>query len=69
MNNLNSFGIKFTLLQIIPVILSNGIKNIKTNALLDSGYDITFISREVCSKLELNWVEKTLILTMHSQKH
>ena len=47
MHNHNSFGDKFTLLQIITVILSNGIKNIKTNALLDSGSDITSIKREV----------------------
>ena len=47
LHNHNSFGDKFPLLQIITVILSNGIKNIKTNALLDSGFDITSIKREV----------------------
>ena len=38
----------------IPVILSNDIKNTKTNALL--------ISREVRSKLKLNGVEKKLYI-------
>ena len=49
-----------TLLQIIPVILSNRIKNIKTNAPLDSGSYTTLISREVRSKLELNGLKKKL---------
>ena len=63
MDNHNSFDNKFTLLQIIPVILSNGIKNIETNALLDSGSDVTLISREVLSKLELHGVEKKQNIT------
>ena len=46
--------------QTILVILSNGAKNIKTNALLFSGSDITLISRQVRSKLESNEVEKKL---------
>ena len=60
MYNHNFLGTKFILLQIIPVILSNRIKNIKTNALLDSGSDITLISREVRSKLESKGLEKKL---------
>ena len=66
MHNHNSFANKFTLLQIIPVILSNGTKNINTNALLDSGSGITLrllhsgITLEVRSKLKLNGVEKKL---------
>ena len=52
MYNHNSFGNKSTVLHIIPVILSNGTKNIKRNTLLDSGSNITLISREVWSKLE-----------------
>ena len=50
----NSFGKKFILLQMVPVILSNDIKNTKTNALL--------ISREVWSKLKLNGAEKKLYI-------
>ena len=46
--------------QTILVILSNGAKNIKTNALLFSGSDIALISRQVWSKLESNEVEKKL---------
>ena len=37
MHNHNSFGNKFALLQIIFAIFSNGIKDIETNALLESG--------------------------------
>ena len=53
-------GIGLLYYQSLTVILSHGIKNIKTNALLDSGSDITLISREVRSKLELNGVQKKL---------
>ena len=59
MHNHNSFKNKFTLLKIIPIILNNGIKNIKTNARLDSGSDTTLISTDVWSKLELNGAEKS----------
>ena len=60
MHNHNSFGNKFTLLKIIPIILNNGIKNIKTNARLDSGSDTKLIRTDVWSKLELNGAEKKL---------
>ena len=41
------------------IILNNGIKNIKTNARLDSGSDTTLISTDVWSKLELNGAKKS----------
>ena len=43
----------FTYLQIIPVILENGNASIQTNALLDSGSDITLIHQKMVLQLKL----------------
>ena len=40
-----------TLLQIVPVIIKNGNKLAKTNALLDSESDVTLITKDPASKL------------------
>ena len=42
-----------TYLQIIPVIVSNGSKSIRTNALLDTGSDSTFVTYHISQKLNL----------------
>ena len=42
-----------TYLQIIPVIVSNGSKSIRTNALLDTGSDSTFVTSDISQKLNL----------------
>ena len=40
-----------TLLQIVPVIIKNGNKLAKTNALVDSESDVTLITKDPASKL------------------
>ena len=55
-NNQNAFNNTdnvSTLLQIVPVIIKNGNKSVKTNALLDSGSDVTLISKDLALKLNL----------------
>ena len=42
-----------TYLQIIPVIVSNRSKSIRTNALLDTGSDSTFVTSDISQKLNL----------------
>ena len=42
-----------TYLQIIPDIVSNGSKSIRTNALLDTGSDSTFVTSDISQKLSL----------------
>ena len=51
--NQNSNINKVALLKIVPVILFNENKEIKTNALLDSGSDVTLISENLAKKLQL----------------
>ena len=43
-----------TFLKIVPVIIKNGNKSVKTNALLDSGSDVTLINKDLASKLNLS---------------
>ena len=55
-NNQNAFNNTdnvSTLLQIVPVIIKNGNKSVKTNALLDSGSDVTLINKDLALKLNL----------------
>ena len=55
-NNQNAFSnidTVSTLLQIVPVIIKNGNKSVKTNALLDSGSDVTLINKDLALKLNL----------------
>ena len=62
-NNQNAFNNTenvSTLLQIIPVIIKNGNKSVITNALLDSGSDITLINKDLASKLNLSGDSKVL---------
>ena len=56
-NNQNAFNNTDnvnTLLQIVPVIIKNGNKSVKTNALLDSGSDVTLTNKDLASKLNLS---------------
>ena len=41
------------MLQIVPVIIKNGNKSVKTNASLDSGSDVTLINKDLALKLNL----------------
>ena len=62
-NNQNAFSnidTVSTLLQIVPVIIKNGNKSVKTNALLDSGSDVTLINKDLTSKLNLSGDSKVL---------
>ena len=61
MNNNNLEKNKF--LQIIPIIISNGTKYIKTNALLDTGSDATLLKSDIAKKLGLNSDYKNLRIT------
>ena len=49
-----------TLLQIVLVIIKIGNKSVKTNALLDSGSDVTLINKDLASKLNLSGDNKVL---------
>ena len=49
-----------TLLKIVPVIIKNGNKSVKTNVLLDSGSDVTLIYKDLASKLNLSGDSKVL---------
>ena len=62
-NNQNAFNNTdnvSTLLQIVPLIIKNGNKSVKTNALLDSGSDVTLINKDLASKLNLRGDSKVL---------
>ena len=62
-NNQNAFSNTdnaSTLLQVVPVIIKNGNKSVKTNALLDSGSDVTLINKDLASKLNLSGDSKVL---------
>ena len=45
---------KNTFLQIIPITISNGTKYVKTNALLYTGSDATFLKSDIEKTLRLN---------------
>ena len=63
-NNLNNNNLeKNKFLQIIPTIVSNGTKYIKTNALLDTGSDATLLKSDIAKKLGLNSDYKNLRIT------
>ena len=62
-NNQNAFNNTdnvSTLLQIVPVIIKNGNNSVKTNALLDSGSDVTLRNKDLASKLNLCGDRKVL---------
>jgi len=50
---LNEIDRRNTYLQILPVILTNGDKVVRTNALLDSGSDSTLLRADIAAKLNL----------------
>ena len=56
-NNTNNVS---AMLQIVPVIMKNGYKSVKTNALLDSESDVTLINKDLDSKLHLSADSKEL---------
>ena len=49
-----------TLLQIVPVIIKNENKSVKTKTLLDSVSDVTLINKDLASKLNLSRNSKAL---------
>ena len=49
-----------TYLQVVPVIISNGVKSLCANALLDSGSDSTFISHDLANSLHLRGTNHSL---------
>ena len=49
-----------TLLQNVPVVIKNGNKLVKANALLNSGSDVTLINKDLASKLNLTGDSKVL---------
>ena len=57
-NAFNNIANVSTLLQIVPVIIKNGNKLAKTNALLDSRSDVTLITKDPASKLNLSGESK-----------
>ena len=59
-NAFNNIDNVSTLLQIVPVIIKNGNKLAKTNALLDSGSDVTLITKDPASKLNLKWRKQSI---------
>ena len=58
-----------TLLKIVLVIIKNGNKSVKSNALLDSGSDVTLTNKDLASKLNLSEIAKCLIYIMLYQKY
>ena len=56
----NHFKLSKTFLQILPVIITNGIKIVHTNALLDAGSDATLIREDIVHILNLRGENKTL---------
>ena len=59
-NGFNNTDNVSTLLQTVPVIIKNGNKSVKTNALLDSGSDVTLINKDLGSILNLSGENKVL---------
>ena len=59
-NAFNNIDTVNTLLQIVPVIIKNGNTSVKTNALLDSGSDVTLTNKDLTSKLNLSGDSKVL---------
>ena len=59
-NGFNNTDNVSTLLRIVPVIIKNGNKSVKTNALLDSGSDVTLINKDLGSILNLSAENKVL---------
>ena len=60
-NNLNNSNLeKKTFLQVIPITISNGTKYIRTNALVDTGSDTTFLKNDITKKIGLNSDYKNL---------
>ena len=52
-----------TLLQIIPITISNGANYIKTNALLETGSEATLLKGDIAKKIGINGDCKTLRIT------
>ena len=52
-----------TFLQIIPVIVTNGVKSVKTSALLDNGSESTLISKRLSDELNLAGDPKNVTLS------
>ena len=64
-NNQNAFNNTdnvSTLLHIVPVIIKNVNKCVKTNALLDSESDVTLTNKDLASKLNLSGDSKVLYI-------
>ena len=59
-NAFNNIDNVSKLLQIVPVIIKNGNKSVKINALLDSGSGVTLINKDLASKLNLSRDSKVL---------
>ena len=62
----NSFNKSSTLrifLQSVPVTISNGNRFIHTHALLDMGFDVALLKREIATKLGLKGSTKRLTVT------
>ena len=62
-NSFNKSSTYKTFFQIVPVIISNGNRFIRTNALLDTGSDTTLLKPEFATKLGLRGRTKRLIVT------
>ena len=59
-NTFNNTDNVSTLLQIVPVIIKNEKKSVKTKTLLDSVSDVTLINKDLASKLNLSRNSKAL---------
>ena len=63
----NSKASPSTFLQIIPVTLINGKRTIKTNVLLDTGSDSTFITTDITKQLCLKEIDQEIKKTFQSK--
>ena len=58
----NVSNTKVTYLQVLPIYVSNGIRSVKVNALLDSGSDSTLVTKVLADKLKLTGEDQPLTL-------
>ena len=59
----NVSNTKVTYLQVLPIYVSNGIRSVKVNALLDSGSDSTLVTKVLADKLKLTGEDQPLTLS------
>ena len=59
----NISNTKLTYLQILPIYVSNSTRSVKVNALLDSGSDLTLVTKVFVDKLKQTGEDQPLTLS------